>query len=63
MVLIGDYSWVLYAVFSVLGVLLPGYFIGMYAWSVFHRTRPAGKSIKREPGRALGSGREAMHTP
>ena len=63
MVLIGDYSWVLYAVFSVLGVVLAGYFAGLFVWSMYYRTRPEREGAGREPAGTFSGGREAMHLP
>ena len=62
MVLIGDYSWVLTVVFSALGILLAGYFAGLFIWSRYNRTRTASDSEGRESARPLGGGREAIQT-
>jgi hypothetical protein len=62
MVLIGDYSWVLTAVFLTLGVLIACYFTGLFVWSRYNRTRSAPESESRKSARPPGGGREAIQT-
>ncbi|MBN2027991.1 MAG: hypothetical protein JW854_14675 [Actinobacteria bacterium] len=56
MVLIGDYSWVLTAVFTALGVLLAVYFTGLFVWSRINRAKSAPEAGKRVSAGIEGGG-------
>jgi hypothetical protein len=53
MVLIGDYSWVLYIVFASLGVLLAVYGIALLVASKFSRPKRAQGKVQPATGKGL----------
>ncbi len=56
MVLIGDYTWVLYAVFVTLGALLACYGIALFVVSRVSRPKPAREGAQPTSSQKLDAG-------